>query len=117
MSTEKKDAPATERLVVRYIHGSKGQWSGNILWRVRPRPARNGWFPSDHPAAPMSKVFGNVGGNQCGCSEALTKFRSLGYWASCFPEGDGITLDALHDQSKQQVISDIEDVFGWKVIP
>ena len=93
---------------------------GNIIWaernlgssyyRVSQYAMRGGKFPATHP----------VGGghcpsdaSQCGESEAITKFRERGYWASCFPEGDGITWEPKRDQSDEQCLADIRECFGW----
>lgn len=93
---------------------------GNIMWAERDRgpyyyrvsrfAANGGKFPKDHPIAPGSVVFGQD--SQCGESPALAAFRSLGYWASCFPEGDGITWKPLNGQSDDQCLKDIQACFG-----
>lgn len=74
---------------------------------------RGGKFPKDHPCAGAAKPF---------CFESpaaddspLGRFRSLGYWASCFPEGDGITMKAPDAKTPEQVMQDIRDCFGWEV--
>ena len=60
--------------------------------------------------------------SQMGGSKKLTAFRQRGYWASCFPEGDGITLkwweDVPSDPDKtaEQVMHDIRECFGWNVV-
>ena len=100
---------------VRYIHENAGHWSGNIMFS-RPYRARNGRFPADHPCAAGSEVFGSVGDSQSGDGPALKAFRERGYWASCFPEGDGITMNAMNGQTAFQVMADIREVFGWKVV-
>lgn len=99
---------------VRYIHENPGLWSGNVMFPTR-YPARNGRFPADHPCAAGSLVFGTVGDSQCGDSPTLQSFRAKGYWASCFPEGDGITMKTKNDQHSKQVMADIREVFGWEV--
>lgn len=98
---------------VKYTHENPGQWNGNILWTGR-YAARNGIFPKDHPCAAGTKVFA---GNdfQAGDGEALRAFRDRGYWASCFPEGDGITLTCKKGQAEADVTKDIQDVFGWSI--
>jgi hypothetical protein len=101
---------------VLYRHEKPGVAYGNILWRDK-RPAKNGRFPADHPCAPRTDVFGKVGDGQCGEGSQLQAFRDRGYWASCFPEGDGITMKVKNGQAPEQVIADIEQVFGWKVRP
>lgn len=99
---------------VKYTHENPGSWNGNIMWPGEYE-ARGGIFPTDHPCAAGTKVFA---GNdyQAGDSETLRSFRERGYWASCFPEGDGITLRCKNGQCEDDVIKDIEQVFGWKVV-
>ena len=48
--------------------------------------------------------------------------RSRGYWASLFPEGDGITLrwwddhgEGFGNKTAEQVMRDISECFGWTV--
>lgn len=97
----------------------KGVCHGNIIWAERNRGSthyrvsrfamRAGKFPPDHP----------VGGGasdtsaQSGSSAAMTAFRERGYWASCFPEGDGITFEPLAGQTNEQTLADIRECFGW----
>jgi hypothetical protein len=50
-----------------------------------------------------------------GRSEQMQAFRSRGYWASCFPEGDGITVQCKNGQDAATVAADIEAAFGWRV--
>lgn len=88
---------------VRYIHESPltggGKQASNIMWAGR-WPMKAGEFPADHPCVSQQ--------------EAFERFKSLGYWANPFPEGDGITLDA-NGRSADQVRSDIMECFGWDV--
>lgn len=101
---------------------------GNIVWADRDRGSayyrvskyagRNGRFTLDHPAAPGAPCLGiSAGGAQVGDSASLKAFRERGYWASCFPEGDGITWKPLHGQSDEQCITDIRECFGWDISP
>jgi hypothetical protein len=99
---------------VKYIHGRKGLYSGNIIWSPAV-PMRGGKFPPTHPAAPGSEFGIGAGDSQLGTSAKMNAFRERGYWASCFPEGDGITLDNLNDKSPDDVAQDISEVFGWTV--
>ena len=82
---------------------------GNVMWPGR-YPMRAGEFPSTHPVGGgrSSREAG-----QYGDSEAMNTFRDRGYWASCFPEGDGITWEPLRGQNDEQCLSDIRDCFGW----
>lgn len=73
--------------------------TAKIHWRGR-WPMWGGLFPSDHPAS----------------REAMKTFRDRGYWASCFPEGDGITFYSLDGPKDDEVvIKDIEECFGFIV--
>lgn len=93
---------------------------GNSYYRFSRYVMRDGNFPSDHPCAPFDQV--SPPSSQCGSSKALDAFRSRGYWASCFPEGDGITLKWWSDVSEpsektaEEVMRDIEECFGWEVV-
>lgn len=90
----------TERKMrVEYFHEMPGVSYGNIMWRGR-FPMRSGNFPPDHPAS----------------KEMMEAFRQRGYWASRFPEGDGITMQTERGQTPAQVVADIEEVFGWSVV-
>ena len=84
---------------------------GNILWEGR-FPMRGGIFPPNHPCSPGSKSGPDM---QFGGSEALDLFRSKGYWASCFPEGDGISYKPERGQDMARTIADITECFGWIV--
>lgn len=99
---------------VRYVHEKKGVHSGNIMWSPAV-PMRGGKFPPSHPASPGSEFGNGAGDGQLGTSEKMAAFRERGYWASCFPEGDGITMETRNDQSPEKVASDIAEVFGWTV--
>lgn len=99
------------KLTVEYVHERPGEHTGNILWKPS-HPMRGGKFPATHPAAPGFK-FGIR--DQMGDSDKMIAFRSRGYWASCFPEGDGITMKCSNGQTPEQVVKDIEEVFGWRV--
>lgn len=109
-------ADTRTKFKVRYIHENPGYWSGNIMFPERAQ-AMGGKFPANHPCAAGSLVFGGVGDCQAGDGPDLRKFRDMGYWASCFPEGDGITMKTKNDQTAQQVMADIREVFGWDVVP
>lgn len=106
------EAAQEERtLTVNYIHERPGISYGNIMWSPAHR-MRHGRFPDSHPASPNCG-FGLA--EQTGKSEKMEAFRSRGYWASCFPEGDGITMKTKNGQTEEHVVADIEAVFGWKV--
>ena len=91
---------------------------GDAYYRVSKFAMRNGKFPSTHPCAPLDSTGA---GSQMGDSAKLAAFRARGYWASCFPEGDGITLYwwpevAPLDRTAEQVVQDIKECFGWEVV-
>lgn len=99
---------------------------GNIIWAERDRGSayyrvsrfagRNGKFTADHPIAPNGDVMGSsAGGSQGGDGPKLQAFRDRGYWASCFPEGDGVTWKPLNGQDDDQCLKDIRECFGWDV--
>lgn len=66
--------------------------------------------------------YENVNGNlrwpsknqfeQVKVSESLEELRKLGYWASAFPEGDGITF-SKDEYSSQQALADFVKTFSW----
>jgi hypothetical protein len=111
---------ATAPLKVKVYPYRKGRGMGNIIWAERnlgsayyrvSRFAMNGGkFPASHP---VGGGHCDDGSAQCGSSDAMTKFRERGYWASCFPEGDGITWEPKAGQSDEQCLADIRECFGW----
>lgn len=111
-------------------HDGKRLSTANIIWAQRDRGSayyrtsryamRAGKFPPDHPCAPFDAPA-PPDSSQIGGSKALNAFRERGYWASCFPEGDGITLKWWGDvpepseKTEEQVMQDIRECFGWEV--
>ena len=101
-----------------------GLCTGNIVWaernlgdayyRVSQFAMRGGRFPSTHPVAPGDGKSNDRA--EMGRSEALDAFRARGYWASCFPEGDGITWKPEREQSDAQCLTDIRECFGWPAV-
>ena len=91
-----------------YVHGVG---MGNLMW-VGKWPMRSGRFPPGHP------VGGGTGdSSEIGASEGIEAFRARGYWASCFPEGDGITWKPTAGQSTEQALIDVRECFpDWQVI-
>lgn len=106
MPTEQPSAEKT--LKVKVYPYRKGVGYGNIIWPGKFE-MRDGRFPKDHP------VGGDTNGytGQYGSGDTIKVFRARGYWASCFPEGDGITWEPLNGQSDEQCIVDIRESFGW----
>ncbi|NCP66665.1 MAG: hypothetical protein GW836_18800 [Paraglaciecola sp.] len=86
---------------VDYYHQKQNVY-GNIMWGKEL-----GKNDTTHPVNSI-QVKDNI--------HPLEKFRSLGYYASCFSEGDGI---AIRDESEQKtpgmVADDIISCFGWDV--
>ena len=75
------------------------QCTANILWERR-YPMYGGRFPGNHPVK----------------DEQIKAFRARGYWASCFPEGDGITFySESGPRPDADVIADIETCFDFTV--
>ena len=107
-------------LTVKVFPYRQGLSNGNIIWAERDRgssyyrvskfAARGGKFPPDHPVG-----GGSLHDSQMGDSPSMTAFRARGYWASCFPEGDGITWMPTADQTFEQACADIRECFGWEV--
>lgn len=85
----------------------KGVCYGNIMWNGK-FPMRNGKFPPTHPCAD-----GDGFKMEMGKGSGLVAFRERGYWASCFPEGDGITWEPRNGQSNEQCLKDIKECFDW----
>ena len=95
--------------------------TGNIIWadrnlgdsyyRVSQFAMRGGRFPATHPVAPGDGKSNDRA--EMGTGAALDAFRARGYWASCFPEGDGITWKPEREQTDAQCLTDIRECFGW----
>ncbi len=91
---------------------------GNIVWTGR-FPMRAGRFPMNHPVAPgwRSDDPAQRVTMQFGRGPGLDLFRGRGYWASCFPDGDGITFKPLDGQDDDRQRADVRECFGWEVKP
>lgn len=107
----------TKRLKVALRVGTPGMCYWNIVWSripggIPPAPMRGGSFPKHHPVVVASG--GRPGTTASG--DKMDELRALGYWASCFPEGDGITFQPNDPgRTPEQVALDFEKVFGWVV--
>ena len=107
---------------VDYVHSANRKFASNIIWQPS-FPMRHGKFPKTHPCYGMAEPFMLMGEKRTAdevheikeSDDALARFRALGYEASCFPEGDGITLDVPDHKLMEDVINDIQSCFGWKV--
>ena len=91
---------------IRYIHEQKfsdgSKALSNIMWdHVGKWPTKAGNFPPEHPFQTNT--------------QGVENFKEKGYRVYPFPEGDGCSLDLPDDQSREQVIADIEECFGWTV--
>ena len=82
---------------------------GNAYYRVSKWAMRGGKFPPGHPVGGGS----NPASSECGDGPKIVAFRERGYWASCFPEGDGITWRPLNGQDDEKCMADIKECFGW----
>ena len=108
MAPQGRDMSAVDTLKVRVLPYRKMVGMGNILW-LGKYPMRAGAFPKEHP------VGGKFGpGSEFGDGPNILAFRARGYWASCFPEGDGISWQPIQDQSDEQCLCDIRECFGWE---
>lgn len=102
-----------ESLSVKYIHPVPDLCHGNLMWEGKRFPMRGGKFPKDHPIEGARMIVFSSD-----YSKDETKFSTmveLGYFFSCFPEGDGVVIDPVRDQTPEQVKADIEKVFGFNV--
>lgn len=91
---------------------------GNMMWKGPRFEMRHGKFPKEHPVGGGFRDDGD----QCGNGKTIKEFRGIGYWASCFPEGDGITWKPLKGQSDEQCLLDMQNCFPdwdlyWAVKP
>ncbi|EER62151.1 hypothetical protein AcdelDRAFT_0273 [Acidovorax delafieldii 2AN] len=68
-----------------------GDYSGNLLWRKA-----------------------DLLGNEELLAESVKTMIALGYWASPFPEGDGVAFnDKAGGRSRQEVLADFAAAFPW----
>jgi hypothetical protein len=74
--------------------------------------------------APHDNYMGNIlwreaelSGNENLLKHSIVKIGELGYWASCFPERDGVTFkDERGGRSAQQMLIDFQSSFPWLTI-
>ena len=74
---------------------------------------KDGVFPAKHPLP--CTLYNAKDCTQYGTAPQLEAFRLRKYWASAYPQGDGLCILGLNNQTPQQVVSDIEEVFNWEV--
>lgn len=126
-------------MIFKYFHptadvNGKPYSDANVIWAERDQGSpyyrvsrfamRRGKFPSTHPCAPVG-LFDEEdlsNSSQSGSCPGLKAFRARGYWASCFPEGDGMCIDwwnnrsgSFADKSAEQVMKDLRECFGWEL--
>ena len=100
-------------IVVGFNPYREGLHMGNLRW-LGTFPMKGGNFPREHPAAGVLCGFET---NELGWSPPLEAFRARGYWASCFPEGDGVTWKPLSGQDDTQAMADVVACFPkWEVL-
>ncbi len=107
------------RLTAKVYPHRYGLGMGNIIWAERDRgdaygleskyAMRGGRFPADHPVAPGDAHSNDR--SEMGKGVSIEAFRERGYWASCFPEGDGITWKPERGQDEAQCLTDIRECF------
>jgi len=90
-----------------------GSGKGNLMWSPEHR-MRGGKFPASHPLSANPEPM--TIGRPTPTDDPLGKFRALGYWASCFPEGDGLCFDAPEGVSFEQIIEDVRACFPWRIV-
>lgn len=110
-------------LEVKFFPYQKGRCSGNLVWaerdggspyyRVSKYAMKGGVFPPNHPVGGTKSASDP---SQMGSGDKIEAFRARGYWASCFPEGDGITFQHEDERSDETVINDVRECFGWLVV-
>lgn len=116
--------------MMQFRPGTKGSFHFNLMFQEK-YPMRKGKFPPKHPCAddPRPSVsakcrikdrgeteWREVPGEQPVSDTPLGRFRARGYWASCFPEGDGITAEALNGQEADQIMRDASECFSVDVV-
>lgn len=93
-----------KQMNLRYISYKPGLAYGNLMFEGKAFPMRGGKFPKDHPFAPGTGMdtYPSIG-----TGEKLEKLRALGYYVSCFPEGDGLSFSPAAGRGEDEVRKDI----------
>lgn len=86
--------------------------SDNLMFTDECHRMNGGKFPKSHPFSDCPEPFTFMRDPCPTSSDRLTLFRKAGYFASCFPEGDGVTIQRLKGQSNDQLIEDICRILG-----
>lgn len=69
-------------------------YMGNLLWRKA-----------------------ELAGKEILLKDSITSISTLGYWASCLPEGDGVTFnDKVGERTAEQMYADFQACFSWLTI-
>ena len=95
---------ASTSMRFRYLHEERFEsgemQKSNIMWDMEGKwPMQKGAFPPEHPSVRFA--------------DQVKAFMERGYWVSPFPEGDGFTMDLKLGQSRDKVVQDIIECFGW----
>jgi hypothetical protein len=102
------------KVVIR--HGAEGLSYSNICWSPSIE-MRGGKFPKMHPCAADPKPTVFKGSAIPPHDGPLGRFRAKGYFASCFPEGDGIAFEPPEGVTHEQIAADVVECFGFEVSP
>jgi len=97
---------------VTVYQGRLGYSYWNIIWSGKFPQRAGKWRGHPCESNPEPLVFDRE--EQPVSDDPLGKFRARGYFASCFPEGDGISFQPpREDVTMEKVCSDITECFGW----
>jgi hypothetical protein len=102
----------SDKLTFKYFHRVPDKAHGNLMW-YDLFPMRGGTFPKDHPIEGARMIV--ISDDYVEDGSKFFKLRQRGYYVSCFPEGDGMVIDGLVDQSPEQVVKDIEEILEIKI--
>lgn len=75
------------------IIAPNGNFSGNLLWRKAELP-----------------------GKEALLNESIKAISAIGYWASPFPEGDGVTFspnEGEGERTSEQMLAHFQAAFPW----
>lgn len=90
---------------LRYISYKPGIAYGNLMFEGKSFPMKGGKFPKDHPFAGSTdgmKTYPSIG-----TGDKLDRLRAIGYYISCFPEGDGLCYQPPKGRDDEQIRYDI----------
>lgn len=98
---------------MKIIIGVPGISAHNLMFD-RKYPMVGGKFPKNHPFANCIEPFTIHNAPAPFATDCLNEFRHEGYFASCFPEGDGVTIRCLLGQSNEKLEEDIFKYLIWQ---